>query len=46
MSMDYDVIVLAPVARLGVGAESSRQIEREALHRLRAVASAPALRAA
>jgi RNA polymerase primary sigma factor len=32
--------------RLGVGAERSRQIEREALHRLRSVASEPALRAA
>lgn len=33
-------------ARLGVGEERSRQIEREALHRLRAVASAPARHAA
>ena len=33
-------------AWLGVGEERSRQIEREALHRLRAVATAPARRAA
>jgi RNA polymerase primary sigma factor len=33
-------------ARLGVGEERSRQLEREALHRLRAVAETPALLAA
>jgi RNA polymerase primary sigma factor len=33
-------------ARLGVGAKRSRQLEQEALHRLRSVASEPALRAA
>jgi RNA polymerase primary sigma factor len=33
-------------ARLGVGEERSRQLEREALHRLRSIAAAPARRAA